>query len=214
LREGSLHGLPVLKDVADTGGRPAVVLEHHPGTIAAADEVGSADVDVDVLGDLDLNELATEVAGRKDVVRGDDAVLDDALVVVEVVEEEVEGGDALDQAALQIFPLLGADDPWDEVEGEDPLGALGIAIDVEGHALTHEGEVDFGPALVELVRADLLEEVSEALVVATHLRGSCEHLVEKPVRIVPLQHRIGLRLRRGANKRGFPGRFKIGSLEQ
>jgi hypothetical protein len=50
--------------------------------------------------------------------------------------------------------------------------------------------------------------------VATHLHGSCEHLVEKPIRIVPLQHEIGLRLRRGANKRGFPGRFKIGSFEQ
>jgi hypothetical protein len=53
-----------------------------------------------------------------------DAVLEDAALVVDVLEEEVEGGDALGEAALDGGPLGGGDDARDRVVGEDALGAL------------------------------------------------------------------------------------------
>ena len=40
---------------------------------------------------------------------------------VEVVEEAVEGRDPLDQAALEVGPLLGRDDARHEVHREGPL---------------------------------------------------------------------------------------------
>ena len=49
------------------------------------------------------------VEGRRaDDLLGDDPVLDDPLLVVDVVDEQVERVDALLQAALDPVPLLGA----------------------------------------------------------------------------------------------------------
>ena len=77
-------------------------------------------------------------------------VAQDALVVVDVVEEEVERGDALAQPALDVLPLGARDDARDQVEREDALEPLLLAVDGEGDALVEERGVGRVPPLVEL----------------------------------------------------------------
>jgi hypothetical protein len=76
---------------------------------------------------------------------GDDAVLDDLAVVVDVVDEQVECPDALPEAALDGAPVLRLDDARDDVEGEDPFLPLVVAVDVEGDPEIEEG--GFGSTL-------------------------------------------------------------------
>jgi hypothetical protein len=52
--------------------------------------------------------------------------------VVHVVEEHVERADALLEAPVDDAEVLGLDDPGDDVEREDPLLPLVVAVDVEG----------------------------------------------------------------------------------
>ena len=66
--------------------------------------------------------------------------------MINVVEEEVECGDSLHQAGFEERPLGRRDDARNQVEGKDPLGALGVAVDIERDALPHKCEVD-RPAL-------------------------------------------------------------------
>ena len=66
-----------------------------------------------------------------DDLGGDDAVLDDLLLVVDVVDEEVQRVDALLEAPLDPVPLGRRHDARDEIEGKDPLGAGAVAVDVE-----------------------------------------------------------------------------------
>ena len=68
----------------------------------------------------------------------DHAFAEDAPVVIDVVQEQVEGPDALHQAGFHHRPLRGRDRPRDQVEGEDLFDAAAVGIDREGDALVDE----------------------------------------------------------------------------
>ena len=66
---------------------------------------------------------------------GDDAVFDDFLSVVNVVEKKIERGDPLDEPIFDVFPFLPWNNPWNGVEGKDAFGALVVAVNREGDPL-------------------------------------------------------------------------------
>ena len=101
----ALHRPAVFQDVADAAGAAAIVLQHHVVAVGTANEIRAADVDVNVLGHIEIDEFAPEMFAGEDVEGGDDAVLDDFLLVINVAQEEIQGGDALHQAALQMLPF-------------------------------------------------------------------------------------------------------------
>ena len=173
------HRAPVLQHVAHARRAAGVVLEDHVGAIRPADQVGTADVDVDVARNPEIDELATEVLGRQHIIRRDDPVLQDPLLVVDVVEEEIQRGDALDEAGLEFFPFGGGDDAGQEVEREDALRALGIAVNVEGDALPQEKGVDRAAFGVQLRPRDGAEAGDEFPIVGPQGPVGQEHFVEK-----------------------------------
>ncbi len=67
-------------------------------------------------------------------LRGDDARFQDLLVVVNVVNEGVQGADPLFEAAFEPNPLLEGHDPGDDVEGDEAFGALFLAVDGKNDA--------------------------------------------------------------------------------
>ena len=180
LEEGgkaALHRAAVLEHVAHAGRAARVVLEHQVVAVRVADQVGAADVHVDVAGHLEAHELAPEVAGGEHEVRRHDAVLHDLLLVVDVVQEQVERGDPLHEARLDLAPLLRGDEPRHHVEREDPLGPRLVAVDVEGDALAQEGAVDGAPALGELGRREAAPQLVDPAVVRAHAAVGSDHLV-------------------------------------
>ncbi len=54
--------------------------------------------------------------------------------MIDIVDEQLEGVDALLEAAFHVVPFGGGNDAGNQVEREDALGAGGIAVDVEGDA--------------------------------------------------------------------------------
>jgi hypothetical protein len=67
------------------------------------------------------------------------------LGVVDVVDERVEGVNALPEPALDAIPFGRLDDARNDVEGEDPLGPRLVPIDVERDP--HLQQEPFGGAL-------------------------------------------------------------------
>lgn len=177
--ERTLEGGAVFQHVGGAGRTAKVVFKDEVAAVATADEVGAADVDVDVFGDVASHELATEMLGAVDVVRGDDAVLEDFLFVVEIVEEEVEGGDALDEAFFDNRPFIGGNDAGHEVEGEDAFGAFVVVVDGEGDAAAHEREVDSGLTAMVFLGVEALHAIKDTLVMWSHQAAIVEHFVEK-----------------------------------
>jgi hypothetical protein len=56
------------------------------------------------------------------------------LVVVNVVNEGVEGADSLLEAALQADPFLAGQHAGDDVEGDEAFGSFFLAVHGEGDA--------------------------------------------------------------------------------
>ena len=99
--------------------------------------------------------------------------------MVDVVEEEVERGDPLDQAGLDLLPLARRDDARERVEREDPLRALVVAVDREGDALLEEQQFEAAELLVEFLVPEHGQHVGHAAVVRTDLAVLIDELIEE-----------------------------------
>jgi hypothetical protein len=186
------HGCPVLEDVADARRVAEVVLEHPVGTLGVAHEVDAGDEAAGGVGHRDAGRLPDEAVGRRDQPVGHDAVLDHGpLADVEVVEEAVERGDPLDQTGLDERPLVGWDDPGQEVHREGALGALVVAVDGERDALGPEAVVAQALPPGQLGRGQPGQPGDEGLVVGAHHVGLGEDLIEEPVRVVAGEQPLG-----------------------
>src|SRR5262245_22184805 len=121
--ESSFHRTTIFQNVADAAWATAIIFEHHVLPLVIADQVRAADVNVNILRHLEVHELAAKMFSRKDVVRGNNTLLDDSLLVINVVEEKIERRDALRQTAFEKFPFLRRNDSRDEIERKNPLRA-------------------------------------------------------------------------------------------
>ena len=184
-RELALHRGAVLEHVAGARGRAQVVLEHEVLAVLVAHEVDAGDMGVDAAGRVDADHLAPEVPRAEHELGRDLPVAQDALAVVDVGEEEVERVDALDRAPRSMCSHSAArDDPRDQVEREDPLDPLLLAVDGEADALIEERGVDGVAPRLELLDAQRRELLGEHAVVRPRPAGRLEHLVEERTGVV------------------------------
>ncbi len=98
--------------------------------------------------------------------------------------------DALHQAAFEVIPFTGRDDAGNEVEGENPFHALGIAIDVEGDALAEKGQIDGMAFVVELLPFEGFKQGVKVAVMGANRARRIHHFVEEIVVAVFSQHEL------------------------
>ena len=154
-----------------------------------AHEVTADDVGVHAERRLDRTDLAAVAAGAEDELGRDEAGSEDLPVVVDVVEEEVERAHALLEPALDAFPLLGQDDPRDEIERHDLLDAARVLVHRERDATRLEAEVRGALPARDLVRGERFQLPRERGVVRAHDAGRREHLVPELAGVVGRERR-------------------------
>ena len=186
LREHAVEQGTVLEHVRHAAGHAAVVLENQVASLAVADDVGAHHVGEDLPRRDHPTQLPLVLAPRVHQLRGDDVVAEAFLLLVDVQQEEVEGGDALDEPVLEELPLRGGNDAGDEIEGEDALEAILLPVDGERDALVHEGEALQALAARHVVQGERLEDGDERGVVRPGRARAPEHLVEARLRGHPL----------------------------
>ena len=71
-----------------------------------------------------------------------DAILEDFLLVIHVVDEAVQGLDPLFKPFFQPDPLVAGNDAGNYIEGKNPLGTLVIAVNVEGDTQLKQSLLD------------------------------------------------------------------------
>ena len=172
------HRLAVLEHVRDAGRRAGVVLEHIEGLGVDAHDVDSGDVGIDPARHPHPQHLGPERVVGEHQFRRNQAGAQDFLVVVDVVEEGVEGVDALDHPGFDDRPFVGRDDPRHDVERDQALDAAFLAVDVEGDADGAEQRVRLIVALLQ----DLLRHRMQprgVAVVRLADPSAAVHLIEK-----------------------------------
>src|SRR5439155_3462736 len=140
LRKDAAENVPVLEHIGDTRRAAAIVLEDDVVATAVADDVGAHDVGVNASGRDHVQELALVLLAREHELGGDDAVLETFLALVDVEDEEIQRGGALEQAGMQALPLAGGDNAWYEVERKAALNPLLLAVHGDGDALVRQRE--------------------------------------------------------------------------
>ncbi len=138
------HHLAVLQHVGDAGGRAGIVLEDVEVVLVGPHDVDAGDVDVDVVGQLQPGHLGPVVGVAVDEVGGDDAGAQDLGRPVDVGEEDVERPHPLLEAAGKALPLGAGQDARNDVEGDDALFGLVLAVDGEGDADAAEEQLGLG----------------------------------------------------------------------
>ncbi len=164
-------------------------LEHPVDTLAVAHQVDAADDAARPTRHLDADRLADVPRRRLDQPLRDDALADGGVLAdVEVLEEQVERADALGEAALQVVPLGGRDEPRDQVERPRPLRAGLLAVDRERDALAAQDALDERRATGHVLRGQRVQSLEQALVVGSravlgqHLAEALWHVAgEQPL---------------------------------
>gem|GEM_PF-2102575 len=179
LGEQAHHHLAVFEHVADTTGGAQVVFQHEIAAIAIADQVHAGDVRIQAPVQVQAlhGDLITLVG--QDLLWRDDPGLEDALVVVDVFQKQVQGLHALDTAALDRTPLAGADAARDDIEGDQPLGVLFVAIQGKGDTGAVEQQVGLAPALLQQLQRGVRQPAGELLVVRAAAAVRVVHFIEK-----------------------------------
>ncbi len=176
-REDLLHHLAILEHVAHAGGRAAVVLEHQITAVSVADQVDSGDVDVDIAGNLQADAISPVAGCPEDELGGNDPILENEPIVIDVMNEKVESTDPLFEPALDPVPFGGGDQPGNRIERDDAFDALLSAVDGEGDTLLAHRQVRQLVAPLELFGAQADQLFDEGCVVGPRRIGRCEHLV-------------------------------------
>src|SRR5205807_7434484 len=133
--------------------------------------------------------LRPEVGRALEQLSRKHAILDDALVVVDVGDEQVDGRQTLDQPVADLPPLLRGDHAGDDIEGPGPVDVAGLGVQREGdtHGL-HRGVG--GPLALE-------ELVAKAGQMAYHpfaadpRATAVEHLVPTTLAAIGVQAHMG-----------------------
>ncbi len=80
---------------------------------------------------------------------------------------------------LDLAPFRAGNDARHQIERENALGALLVAVDGEGDALAQERGVDGRAALVEFLLVEILKALEERRIVGPHLALRGKHFVKK-----------------------------------
>ena len=177
LREEAHHHLAVLQHVGDPGGGAQVVLQHIVLTVVVADDVDPGDVDIGVPVQVDPLHAGLVLGIGEDLGGRDHPRLQDALIVIDVVQKGVEGGDALADPLVQMLPLPGGNDAGNAVERDEALGAVPIPVDVEGDADPAKQQIGLLTLALYALLVGLVQPREVGVVMIAKLVVGEQHLV-------------------------------------
>ena len=205
LREQPHHDLAVLQHVGDARRRAGVVLENIKRVGIDADHVDAGDVHVDVVRHLLAVHLRPEHRILEHQALRHDAGLENFAAAVDVAQISVDRLDALLKPAAQRVPFLRRQDARDDVERDQPLLGVGLAIDREGDADAAEQQLGFLAAVFEHIGPDVAEPARQFGIGRANLAVGPLHLVERQA------HRLHSPTRRALNVR-TRGEFPLADI--
>ena len=176
-RPDALDDHAVLEHVTHARGHAQVVFEHVDRAVTIAYEIRAADVRPDTVSGLHADALLAEVDRLGEDFGGKNAVPDDLLLAVDVLDEVVQRRDPLFQAALGLLPFLLRNDARDDVERPRSVEHLAFGINREGDAHDLDCQISRKAAVGEVLLGKAGEIVEQAFRHGTRLAVAFEQLV-------------------------------------
>ena len=172
------HHLAVLQHVGDARRRARIVLQHIELVGVDPDDVDARDMDIDVVRHPPPRHLRPEAGIAEHEVARDQPRLENFARAIDVGEEKVERLHALDQPRFEPRPLGARNDAGDDVERDQPLGGVLVAVDGEGDADAAKQKFRLLAAGRQQLRRRLLQPAGDAAVDLAVRSVAQRHLVE------------------------------------
>ena len=165
IRKQPHHHFAVFEHVGDAGGHAQVVFQHFELARVIAHDVDAGDVGVNVAGDIHSLHLRTVLRVAQHLFRWNHACLQNLLIVVNVMNEGIQGSHALLQARIQPDPFLVRQHARHDIEGDEAFRAFLLAVDREGDAYPVKQRIGFCPLLGQKLQRLAFEPSGIALIV-------------------------------------------------
>ena len=133
----------------------------------------------DVVGRALANHLRPIERIAQNQFGRDDRFLENGALSVDIREEEVESAHTLREPGLELAPLCLRYETRDDVERDQALGGVLVAVDAEGDADAAEHVFRLGAARGEQFGWGFIEPASNLLVERPRLAGGKAHLVKR-----------------------------------
>ena len=179
LRKQPQHDLPILQHVGDARRRARVVLQHVEGLGIDPDDVDAAHMHIDVVRHLLAVHLRPEHRVLEHQVLRHDSGLEDLAPSVDVLDVEIDGLDALLEAAPQQVPFGGRENARQHVERDQALLRVGLAVDREGDADAAKQQLGLAPPVIEHIGRNLAQPAGQFAIGGTRGAARLFHLVER-----------------------------------
>ena len=127
--EGALHQMPVFDHVGHAGGAAAVVFEHQELTGRIADDVGPVDVDIGAVRQIETDHLRPVALVAEHKFGWNNAVLENAAVMIDIVQEQVQRLNALLHAGFDRSPGGRRQNARNDIERENAIDGVFLGID-------------------------------------------------------------------------------------
>ncbi len=173
------HHLAVFEHVGDARRHAQVVFEDVELALARAHDVDAGDVRVDAAGHVESLHFGAVLVIAEDLFGTQHACAQDVLAVVDVRDERVERLHALAQSRRELAPFVGREDARHDVERNQPLVAVLLAVHRERDADPVKEAVGFSALLAQRVLGFADQPVGVDRIGQAHLPVGGVHLVER-----------------------------------
>ena len=177
-REKPQHDLAVFQHVGHARRRARIVLEHVEIVGVDAHDVDAGDMHIDVVRHLLPVHFRAEDRVLENQILGHDAGLEHFAPVIDVLDISVDRLDPLLEPALQSLPFGRGEDARNDVERDQALLRLGVAVDRKGNADAPKEVLGLAAAEIEHVRGNFAQPVRQLGVGRPHRAFAAPHLVE------------------------------------
>jgi hypothetical protein len=188
--KGAPRHIAVGQHIADAGRHAQIVFQHHKVAGFVADQIAAADIDIGAVRHRQSAHLAPVMLGAVNHRARQHAVLQHPPVIVDVAQEQVQGMNALGQAAFDPVPFGRGDDARQKVGGNDPLGRLIVVIDREGDALMQKALLASLLAAIEFLQRQGGNARVHHRIRQARLAVAAEHLVIRLAQLIICVRRI------------------------
>ena len=169
----------VFQHVGDARRRARVVFEDVEFLSVDPHDVDAGDMHPDVVRRALADHLRPIEGIAHNQFGRDDQFLENGALSVDILEEQVERPRALREASLEPAPFRPRYETRNDVERDQPLGGVLVAIDAEGDADAPEHVFGLGAARGEQFGRRFIEPASDLAIERPRLAGGNAHLVER-----------------------------------
>ena len=166
------HHFAIFEHVGDARRRAGVVFQNIEFVGTGAHQIDAGDMRPDAAGRFLANHLQTKAGVLQDQIFRNDAGAENVARAVDIGEKQIECRHPLLEPAFQSIPFAARQNARHDIERDQPLGRIGVAIDGKGDADPAEEQLGLPAACRHQLRRAVIEPALDRPIGGIHFTAA------------------------------------------